>query len=155
MPPATARLPSPMVDRGSSQRPPPQVDVKETLRQAFGSKRRSKFNTPVRRADKPTIDGHVFDSQKEADRYLVLRDRRRRGEIMDLEVHPVFKLAVGITPIRIGNRQVVYKADFRYLDQRSRQWVIEDVKSKPTKTPLYKLKRAIVEATYLVRITEI
>jgi hypothetical protein len=149
-----------MVGRAPSSRPP-HVDINETLRQAFGSRRRSKFNTPVRKADKPTIDGYVFDSQKEADRYLVLRDRAKAGEIMDLEVHPTFKLAIGATPIRIRSercpqgRQVIYKADFRYLDLRERQWVIEDVKSEPTKTSVYKLKRAIVEATYMVRIREI
>jgi hypothetical protein len=47
-------------------------------------------------------------------------------------------------------------ADFAYFDPSRERRIVEDVKSPATKTPLYKLKRALVEAIYpAVKIVEI
>ena len=60
--------------------------------------------------------------------------------IYDLETHPVFPLLVN--GIKIGR----YTADFKYKNQDG-EVVIEDVKSKITKTRDYMLRKKIL-ATY-------
>jgi hypothetical protein len=53
-----------------------------------------------------------------------------------------------------GGRLVsVYRGDFSYWDRATGTRTIEDVKGHPT--PLYKLKRKLVEAEYGVTIREI
>lgn len=111
-------------------------------------------------AVKTVLDGITFDSQKEARRYAELRLLEKEGQISHLECHPRIKLYCGNEPILMrspgypNGRHAVYEADFAYFDGRAR--VIEDVKSKATKTPSYKLKKAIVEAMRPgVRIVEV
>jgi hypothetical protein len=60
--------------------------------------------------------------------------------IYDLEVHPVFPLLVN--GVKIGR----YTADFKYKNVNGEE-VIEDVKSKITKTRDYMLRKKIL-ATY-------
>ena len=60
--------------------------------------------------------------------------------IYDLEVHPVFPLLVN--GVKIGR----YTADFKYKNANGEE-VIEDVKSKITKTRDYMLRKKIL-ATY-------
>lgn len=96
-----------------------------------------------------TVDGHRFDSKKEAARYADLSVMERGGGIRDLEVHPRFPLVVH--DIDCG----VYVADFAYIT-RAGVRVIEDVKSAATrKLPTYRLKARLVWAIYGLRITEI
>lgn len=108
------------------------------------SSRRHKYN-----AVKTTVDGITFDSRKEAEQYFALLARQRMGEISDLQLQPDF-------PITINGQTIAhYVADFRYVDLASNLTVILDVKSKPTKTPIYRLKKKLVEALYPVKITEV
>lgn len=88
---------------------------------------------------KTEIDGRVFDSKKEANRYLDLREQQRAGVITDLECQ------VSI-PLIVNNHCVAeYVCDFRYF--RGGEMVIEDVKSEVTKRiEVYRLKRKILEA---------
>ena len=60
--------------------------------------------------------------------------------IYDLEIHPVFPLLVN--GIKIGR----YTADFKYKNADGEE-VVEDVKSKITKTRDYMLRKKIL-ATY-------
>ena len=48
-----------------------------------------------------------------------------------------------------------YKADFGYTRTADNLRVIEDVKVPATRTPVYKLKKKIVESFYGIRITEV
>jgi hypothetical protein len=48
-----------------------------------------------------------------------------------------------------------YVADFRYVDTATGVVTVEDVKSGPTKTPVYRLKRKLVKALYDIDITEV
>ena len=94
--------------------------------------RRSKYNArPV------TIKGITFDSQKEADRYLVLLSRHQEGEITMLEVHPRFELQPAFTHKGKKYRAINYEADFEYIDNDYNH-VVEDVKG--VETPVFKLK---------------
>ena len=71
-----------------------------------------------------------------------------KKEISNLELHPRYDLMVN--GVKIGR----YTADFRY--NKGNEVVVEDVKSKPTKTRDYMLRKKIL-ATYdpPVIITEI
>ena len=104
---------------------------------------------------KPTIvDGIRFASKAEARRYSELKMLEKAGEIERLDLQPKFPLVV--SGLRVGT----YIADFRYyrvLNRNARttitSQVVEDVKG--VKTPVYRLKKKIVEALYPVTITEV
>ena len=114
----------------------------------FGKTARSKYG-----AKKTVVDNITFDSAKEANRYGILKMMLNAGKIRDLECQPVFSLDIGTsddTSVHVGE----YRGDFRYYDH-TRGCIIEDVKSKATATPLYKLKKRLVEALYGVEIVEV
>ena len=104
----------------------------------------NKFN-----AKRQKYKGITFDSKKELRRYFYLEILLLKNEIKDLEVHPVFPLMVN--GIKIGR----YTADFRYKTSTG-EIIVEDVKSKVTKTRDYILRKKIL-ATYNppIIITEI
>lgn len=107
------------------------------------------------RAKSEIVDGHRFPSGREARRYRELKLMEAGGAIREIELQPKFKLGTDDAPILIrsagypNGRRATYFADFRYRDQAGKI-IIEDVKG--IDTPLSKLKRAIVEAQYLVEI---
>lgn len=103
------------------------------------------------------VDGIRFASKKEGARYIVLRDRQTKGEISHLEVQPSFKLTVKGEPLRYDSgRQATYLADFAYFSPTENKRIVEDVKSPATRTPVYKLKKALVQAIFpAVKIVEI
>jgi hypothetical protein len=94
----------------------------------------------------PTVvDGVRFASRKEARRYQVLLTWQRAHLISELELQPPFRLVVN--GIGVGT----YRADFAYLvDGRQ---VVEDVKG--VRTPVYRLKKRMVEAQYGIEIIEV
>ena len=104
---------------------------------------RNKYN-----AIKQTYNGEIFDSKKELNRFMELEILLRAREISDLEVHPKFDLMVN--GVKIGR----YTADFRY--KKGSDVIVEDVKSRATKTRDYVLRKKIL-ATYdpTVIITEV
>ena len=91
-------------------------------------------------AIKQTYKGLKFASKKELHRYLVLEKMLSDKSITNLELHPMYPLMVN--GIKIGR----YTADFRYKNQ-SGETIIEDVKSKATKTRDYIIRKKIL-ATY-------
>jgi hypothetical protein len=105
---------------------------------------RSKFNNR-----KVEFDGHTFDSQAEAGRYFALAIRQREGEITELECHPVYRLEV--------NGQLIgrYTPDFSYRIAETGAVVVEDVKSKPTKTEAYGLRKRLMKAIYGISVVEV
>jgi hypothetical protein len=95
---------------------------------------------------KTEVDGIVFDSKKEARRYGELTTLQAAGEISRLMLQPKFDIIVN------GVKVTYYKADFAYFNKDER--VIEDVKG--VKTPVYRLKKKLVEALYPgVKIEEV
>jgi len=99
-------------------------------------------------AKKQIYKGKKFDSKKELGRYIYLESLFTSGTISDLELHPVFPLMVN------GKKIGRYTADFRYI--RNGTTIIEDVKSKATKTRDYILRKKIL-STYTppIHITEV
>jgi hypothetical protein len=98
------------------------------------------------RAIPTVVDGVRFHSKREAKRYGELKLLQTARIIRDLTLQPRFPIEVNGTVV--GR----YDADFRYIDCATNKSVIEDVKGM--KTPVYRLKKKLVEALYPVRILE-
>mgnify|MGYP003109312908 FL=1 len=107
-----------------------------------------KRKPPKYRNQAVIIDGVRFASKKEGERYKILSLLESQGRIDNLRLQP--RIALMVNGVKIGH----YVADFQY--DLSGKTVIEDVKSPATKTPIYKIKKKILE-TYdpPVVITEI
>ena len=89
----------------------------------------SKIKKTKYRANKTSIDGHTFDSQKEADYYCQLKLRLQAKEINGFCLQPTFMLAPGLK----------YKADFVVFNSDNSYDVI-DVKVLKLKNILLKRK---------------
>jgi len=105
------------------------------------------------------VDGLRFDSMREAARYKELQVLIAAGEITDLEIHPGFPLMVlelgHDGPPLILHTIGMYHADFKYRNVRTNNVIVEDVKSKPTRTEAYKLRKKFVEAQHQLTIVEV
>lgn len=111
---------------------------------AGSSGRPSKF-----RNEPTVVDGITFASKAEARRYGWLKIAERAGEIEQLECQPRFQLRVD------GVLICTYVADFRYVDRRTGLPVVEDVKSAPTRTPVYRIKAKLLKALHGITIVEV
>jgi hypothetical protein len=119
------------------------------MRQNFGG-RLVLGKTPMPnkyRAIKTTVDNIRFDSKREAERYMGLKNLLRAGEISNLRLQVPY-------PIIINDFKVcTYIADFVYFDNATGEEVTED--SKGMKTAVYVLKKKLVKAVYGVEIQEV
>nr|DAJ54362.1 MAG TPA: Endonuclease [Caudoviricetes sp.] len=109
----------------------------------------SKYNSR-----KTTVDGFTFDSKKEANRYLELKQMEKDGLIHNLQLQVPFEL---IPPFEIvidgkkrKRRRMEYIADFVYYINNVK--VVEDVKGR--KTEVYKIKKKIFEYKFKATIKE-
>jgi hypothetical protein len=93
------------------------------------------------------VDGITFDSLSEAKRYGELKIEAMAGVIADLLVHQRFCLDVN------GVHICDYESDFSY--RRNGRLVVEDVKSRPTVTRLYRVKKKLMRAIHGVEIQEV
>lgn len=99
--------------------------------------RKSKY-----RSYKTSIDGHTFDSQKEAEYYCDLKNRLKANDIRGFCIQPTFILAAGLK----------YKADFIVFNNDGTQDII-DVKGYKTKE--YTAKKKVFEDKFDLEIKEI
>ena len=101
---------------------------------------------------KQTIDGHVFASKREAQRYSELKMLEKAGEISNLELQKRFEL---IPSQRINGKVVerpcYYVCDFAYCEGGKQ--VIEDAKGM--KTEVYKIKKKLMLYKYGIAIKEV
>jgi hypothetical protein len=121
--------------------------------------RKSKYHS-----QKVEIDGILFDSKREANRYRVLKEKAEMGQITSLERQVKFILIpVQKEPDRLGprggmikgkvlERECSYIADFTYYDQEG-NYIVEDTKG--FRTPEYIIKRKMMLYLKGIRITEI
>lgn len=100
------------------------------------------------RNKKITIDNITFDSYAEYGRYSTLKILQGLGEIKNLTLQPKFDF----TMPNVKKKIFTYIADFAYTDKNNNQ-IIEDVKG--FKTPIYRLKKKLIEAQHNIKITEI
>lgn len=105
---------------------------------------------------KTEIFGIKFDSKKEAERYIHLKAKEKNGEITGLKRQVRYEL---IPSQRINGKVVErkcdYVADFVYFDELKKETVVEDVKSKATRTSTYIIKRKLMLQKYGIIIKEV
>lgn len=104
------------------------------------------------------MDGITFDSKKEANRWLELKELEKAGKIRELQRQTPFTLLPSQKDEtgKVIEREVKYYADFTYRDAETNRLVVEDVKSAITKTrPDYILKRKILLYRHGLRIKEV
>lgn len=106
---------------------------------------RSKYH-----AKKTCVDGIIFDSKREADRYCVLKGMEEDGTIEDLRRQVRYELVPAFDVDGRHYRPVYYVADFVYRENGHE--VIEDVKGM--KTDVYRLKSKLVAYRYGMNIRE-
>lgn len=116
-----------------------------------------------------TIDGEVFDSQREARRYSTLKLLEKCGAISDLKRQVVFELLPAqreecfdtykkgrkkgqFKEGKLIEKPVTYIADFVYNDMKTGKPVVEDVKGMRTKD--YILKRKMMLYFHGIKIRE-
>ena len=90
---------------------------------------------------KTIIDGHVFSSKKEAQRYQYLKSCVADKSIRDLKLQPIFMLQEGFDHAGKKIKPLTYVADFYYYNTITGQFVIEDCKG--WRTEVYKIKRKL------------
>ena len=99
--------------------------------------KRSKYG-----AVKTSVDGHTFDSKKEAEFYQELKIRLQSGDIRGFCLQPTFILAAGLK----------YKADFIVFNNDGTTEIID---TKGFKTKEYIAKKKVFEDRYNLKIKEV
>jgi len=92
-------------------------------------------------------DGEHFDSISEYGRYKDLKLLERAREIRDLKVKPVFKFEIS------GILVCSYEADYSYMEGKTGQLVVEDVKG--VRTAVFIIKKKLMKALYGIEVKEI
>lgn len=106
---------------------------------------------------KTEVDGIVFDSKREAERYRQLLFMSKVEMIKDLKRQVKYCLIPTIESKewKVKYRAVYYIADFTYYEKNGDDWtlVVEDVKG--VKTDVYKLKKKLMLWRYGIEIREV
>jgi hypothetical protein len=127
-------------------------------------KKRNKYgNKPV------SYEGMKFDSGKEFERWLFLKEAEQRGEISNLRRQVKFQLLPSVveeyevqlktktkTKTRVVQQAVFYICDFCYKKDGAE--VVEDVKASPNKAVLdktYTLKKKMMKSLKGIDIKEV
>ena len=93
-------------------------------------------------AIKTSVDGHVFDSKKEAEYYSELKLKLRAGAVKGFCLQPIFILAPDLK----------YKADFIVFNLDN---TVEIIDVKGFKTKEYITKKKVFEDKYDLKIKEV
>lgn len=114
-------------------------------------------------SQKVSIAQEIFDSKKEARRWLELKNMESHGLISGLQRQKKFLLIPSQhEPDRVGprggkikgkllEREVAYYADFVYFDEEEKDFVIEDTKGVRTKDYIIKRKLMLWLNGYQIR----
>ena len=101
------------------------------------SKKRSKYkNVPLK------VDGIRFDSRKEANHYLVNKERKKNGELIDFFMQVRYMLPGGVR----------FYLDFVEIKKGGE---IDYVDVKGVRTAVYRIKKRQVEEIYNIKIKEV
>lgn len=100
----------------------------------------SKYN-----AQKTVLDGIKFDSKAESKYYANLLFLKKAGEVITIDIQPVFELQPAFDKNGKNYQAITYRADFRvtYADGR-----VEIVDVKGVKTETFDVKRKMFEYHY-------
>lgn len=95
-----------------------------------------------------------FDSKAEARRFDALMLLLKAGAISDLKLQPQFTLQEAYTtPDGVRVRAIRYVADYSY--KINGDLIVEDVKSKATKTRVYAIKKKLLHEKYGITVKEV
>lgn len=129
------------------------------------------FNTPKKgnkyKNEKVEFDGIKFDSKRERDRYMVLKDAERRGVISELKCQPKFTLIPAQyheeakqlkTKVKMVKKcdflAITYTGDFQYV--KDGKVVVEDVKGSAYMiTEVFKIKEKMMFAVHGIKIKRV
>lgn len=114
--------------------------------------------------EKVEFGGIKFDSKRERDRYMVLKDAERQGLISELKCQPKFTLIPAQyhdeqkqlkTKIKMVQKcdflAITYRGDFQYV--KNGEVVVEDVKGMIT--PEYKLKEKMMYYFHRIKVRRV
>lgn len=128
----------------------------------FKRKKGSKYKNKTFEAD-----NYKWDSKREYNRWLYLKDAESKGLITDLQRQVTFELLPAVTEeyvehlktkdkikTRVLQRAVSYTCDFAYY--KNGEYIVSDVKISPRLLPKeYILKKKMLFALKGIRITEV
>jgi len=118
----------------------------QQLAAAMKSVRKSRFQ--VSAPEHRTVDDIVFDSKREAARYVELKRRQEMGFISHLTLQPEYRVEID------GKPYCRFTADFGYFE--GGQSVVEDVKSSGTaKDAAYRLRKKAAELFFKIKVVEV
>jgi len=101
---------------------------------------------------KIVVDGHTFDSKREAQHYHELKLREAAKEIRELKLQVPFAIVINHAHI------CDYICDFAYeefIPGNRPIWLKRVVDAKGVKTEVYRLKRKLVKAVLQIDIIEV
>ena len=105
------------------------------------------------RNEKTEVDGIIFGSAKEGNRYLELKLLEKAGIISDLKLQVPFVLAESVVLDGRKKPSIKYYADFTYTGNRG--FVVEDVKGgRSGKLAVYRLKKHLMMSVHGIEIIE-
>lgn len=97
------------------------------------------------------VDNIEFDSKKEANYYLELKQKVNQGLISDLKLQVKYELIPSFKLNGHSIRPMCYIADFTYRDKDLCLHIID---TKGFRTDVYKIKKKIFEYKYKIEIEE-
>lgn len=105
---------------------------------------------------KVIVEGIKFDSTKEANTYLKLKDLEKKGKIKDLELQKEYVLQESFKINNKTRRKIIYRADFSYISTEDNKLHVVDIKSPYTaKDKVYRIKKKLFENKYNMELEEI
>lgn len=114
---------------------------------------------------KVTVDGELFDSKREASRWLELKMLEKAGKISGLQRQKKFELIPaqyeadiigprgGHKKGKLLEKECSYIADFVYWDEEKHEFEVEDTKG--FRTPEYVIKRKLMLWLKGIQIIEV
>ena len=116
---------------------------------------------------KVIVEGINFDSEREAKRYLILKEYQNKGDISDLKLQVVYELIPAIKELKTVvlktktiqkdvtiQQAITYRCDFTYV--KDEKLIVEDVKISPKMLPPeYKLKKKLLRYVHGIDIREV
>lgn len=116
---------------------------------------------------KVSIDGISFDSKREGNVYLRLKDLQSRGCISDLQIHPKWELQPKLTETYVKHLKtkdkecertvllpITYEADFAFY--HNGKYVVVDVKISKSLLPKeYQIKKKMMRYVHGITLTEV
>ena len=103
------------------------------------------------------VDGIKFPSKHEAEWYLLLKNRQKKGEIYNLKLQQRYEIVPAQKHGKETVRAAYYIADFSYTDANTGKLVVEDAKGYRDSVAyqLFRLKKKLMLYRYGIWVHEV